>query len=74
LFIGAGLGADPETEDKFLEFLSNYSLPLVLDADALNLISKNSENLNLIPKNQLLRLILKSFLDFLENPKILLSD
>ena len=37
---------------------------MVLDADALNLISKNSENLNLIQKIQLLRLILKSFLDF----------
>ena len=24
--IGAGLGTDPETEDKFLEFLNNYAL------------------------------------------------
>ena len=42
------------TEDKFLEFLSNYSLPLVLDADALNILAKNPENLNLIPRNSII--------------------
>ena len=48
--IGPGLGTDYETEEKLMHFLKNYNEPLVLDADALNLISKNSENLNLIPK------------------------
>ena len=52
--IGSGLGTDPETEDKFLEFLSNYSLPLVLDADTLNILAKNLENLNLIPRNSII--------------------
>lgn len=52
--IGPGLGTDPETEEGLLNFLQNYSKPLVLDADALNIISKHSENLNLIPKNSII--------------------
>lgn len=52
--IGAGLGTDPETEEKFLEFLNNYSLPLVLDADALNILAKNPKKLNLIPKKSII--------------------
>ena len=52
--IGPGLGTDYETEEKLMHFLKNYNEPLVLDADALNLISKNPENLNLIPKNSII--------------------
>lgn len=52
--IGPGLGTDPETETALIEFLKNYEKPVVLDADALNLISKNLENLNLIPGNSVL--------------------
>lgn len=52
--IGPGLGTDYETEEKFLHFLQTYNEPLVLDADALNLISKNSENIKLIPKNSII--------------------
>lgn len=52
--IGPGLGTDYETEEKLMHFLKNYNEPLVLDADALNLISKNSENLKLIPKNSII--------------------
>ena len=52
--IGAGLGTDPETKEKFLEFLNNYSLPLVLDADALNILAKNPKNLNLIPEKSII--------------------
>ena len=52
--IGPGLGTDYETEEKLMHFLKNYNEPLVLDADALNLISKNPENLNLIPKKSII--------------------
>lgn len=52
--IGPGLGTDYETEEKFIHFLQTYSEPLVLDADALNIISKNSEYLKLIPKNSII--------------------
>ncbi|KMQ70543.1 bifunctional ADP-dependent NAD(P)H-hydrate dehydratase/NAD(P)H-hydrate epimerase [Chryseobacterium koreense] len=52
--IGPGLGTDPETETAFLTFLKNYQKPLLLDADALNIIAKNPENLNLIPKKSII--------------------
>ena len=52
--IGPGLGNDPETEHAFLEFLMNYTQFLVLDADALNLIAKDPENLKLIPQNSII--------------------
>ena len=52
--IGPGLGKDPETETCFLSFLESYEKPLVLDADALNLISKNKESLGQIPKNSII--------------------
>ena len=59
--IGPGLGTDPETENTFLQFLKNYRRPLVLDADALNIISKSTENLKLIPKNSIITPHLKEF-------------
>lgn len=52
--IGPGLGTDYETEEKFLHFLQSYNEPLVLDADALNIIAKNPENLKIIPKNSVI--------------------
>lgn len=52
--IGPGLGTDPETEENFLKFLSGCELPLVLDADALNIISRNPDNLKLIPKKSVI--------------------
>lgn len=52
--IGPGLGLDYETEEQFLEFLQTYHKPLVLDADALNMISKNNANLKLISKKSII--------------------
>ena len=52
--IGPGLGTDPETEDSFITFLENYQKPLVLDADALNILAKNQEYLKLIPENSII--------------------
>ncbi|MBW8360939.1 MAG: NAD(P)H-hydrate dehydratase [Kaistella sp.] len=52
--IGPGLGTGPETEDAFLSFLKNYRMPLVLDADALNIISKNENSIKLIPKHSVI--------------------
>ena len=52
--IGPGLGKDAMTEEALLKFLKNYSKPLVVDADALNIISKNSLHLKLIPKNSII--------------------
>lgn len=52
--IGPGLGTEKETEKALLEFLKNYQSPLILDADALNIISKNKDYLELIPKKSII--------------------
>ncbi|WP_373707415.1 NAD(P)H-hydrate dehydratase [Kaistella sp.] len=52
--IGPGLGTDPETESSFLQFLKTYKKPFVVDADALNIISKNPTALNQIPKHSII--------------------
>ena len=52
--IGPGLGTESETEKALLEFLKQSQNPLLLDADALNIISKNQDNLNSIPKDSVI--------------------
>ncbi|WP_333597352.1 NAD(P)H-hydrate dehydratase [Chryseobacterium flavum] len=52
--IGPGLGTHPDTEKKLLEFLKSYSGPVVLDADALNIISKNKKNIERIPEKSII--------------------
>lgn len=52
--IGPGLGTHPETEKSFLKFLKEYSKPLILDADALNIISQDKKNLKMIPKRSII--------------------
>lgn len=54
LGIGPGLGKEAATEKAFLSFLKNYKKPLVLDADALNIISKDAANISLIPENSII--------------------
>lgn len=52
--IGPGLGIDSLTEKALLKFLEQSSKPLLLDADALNVISKNNDSINLIPKKSII--------------------
>ncbi len=52
--IGPGLGTHPDTEKNFLSFLKKYTQPLILDADALNIISKDPQHLRLIPKKSII--------------------
>ncbi|MBF8455652.1 NAD(P)H-hydrate dehydratase [Kaistella sp. G5-32] len=52
--IGPSLGTAPETESAFMDFLKSYEMPLVLDADALNIIAKNSQFLKKIPINSII--------------------
>lgn len=52
--IGPGLGTEKETEKALLEFLENHQSPLILDADALNIISKDKSYLKLIPKRSII--------------------
>ena len=52
--IGPGLGLRPETQNAFHEFLVNDKTPMVIDADALNILSQNKEWLSLLPDKTIL--------------------
>jgi ADP-dependent NAD(P)H-hydrate dehydratase / NAD(P)H-hydrate epimerase len=52
--IGPGLGTHQDTVSVLQQVLSKYNKPVVLDADALNIIAVNSNTLHLIPKGSIL--------------------
>jgi hydroxyethylthiazole kinase-like uncharacterized protein yjeF len=52
--LGVGLGTKPETAKAFKSFLKQNKTPLVVDADAINLISKDKDLLKLLPKQSVL--------------------
>ncbi|SDM26224.1 NAD(P)H-hydrate dehydratase [Chryseobacterium taihuense] len=52
--IGSGMGTEDVTAKSLLMFLETYHDPLVLDADALNILSKEKHRLNLIPKKSII--------------------
>lgn len=51
--IGPGLGKEKQTIKALFDFLEVYKNPIVLDADALNILSENHK-VNLIPKNSVI--------------------
>jgi NAD(P)H-hydrate epimerase len=52
--IGPGLGMEERTKSALITFLRSYSKPLVIDADALNIIASNTDYINLIPSNSII--------------------
>ncbi|WP_372767190.1 NAD(P)H-hydrate dehydratase [Lutibacter sp.] len=52
--IGPGMGTAEKTAQGFENFIKENKLPLVIDADGLNLLSKNQLLLNFLPKNTVL--------------------
>lgn len=52
--IGPGLGTAPETKIMLKEVLNAYRSPVVLDADALNIMATQKELLKLIPPGSIL--------------------
>lgn len=52
--IGPGLGTHEKTAKSLLKFLKSCSKPLILDADALNIIAQDPANLNLIPEKSII--------------------
>jgi len=52
--IGPGLGTASETRTLLRDVFSQYRLPFVLDADALNCIAKEPALLNLVPRGSVL--------------------
>jgi hydroxyethylthiazole kinase-like uncharacterized protein yjeF len=47
--IGPGMGQEVETQNAFHNFIKAYSAPLVIDADALNILSLNKNWIDLLP-------------------------
>ena len=52
--IGPGLGQEKKTQKAIHEFLKINTIPLVIDADALNILSQNREWLPLLPHKTIL--------------------
>ncbi|MBT8244733.1 MAG: NAD(P)H-hydrate dehydratase [Winogradskyella sp.] len=52
--IGVGLGKSIETVSAFEKFLKTNKMPLVIDADALNILSKQKALLKLVPENSII--------------------
>ena len=52
--IGVGLGTDSKTQKAFESFLKANKKPLVIDADAINLLAINQELLKLLPAETVL--------------------
>lgn len=52
--IGSGIGQKMETQNAFHEFLINDKTPLVIDADALNILSQNKEWISLLSNKTIL--------------------
>ena len=52
--IGIGMGEHLKTKNGFANFLKENKLPLIIDADAINILSKHEELLDFIPKNSIL--------------------
>ncbi|MBS1487632.1 MAG: NAD(P)H-hydrate dehydratase [Bacteroidetes bacterium] len=52
--IGPGLGTSEETVNALAKTLKHFKKPMVIDADALNILSQNIELLSLIPENSIL--------------------
>ncbi len=52
--IGMGMGQDSLTEKAFYNFIINNKSALIVDADALNILSKNKNWLSLLPKKTIL--------------------
>jgi len=52
--IGPGIGTKPNTVKGFSALLTNYRNPIVIDADALNILSEHNKLIKLIPENSIL--------------------
>lgn len=52
--IGVGLGTHAQTIQAFEKFLKNHSSPMVIDADAINILSKKPSLITLLPEQTIL--------------------
>lgn len=59
--IGPGIGTETDTQNALYNLLTECKMPLVIDADALNILSLNKEWLSLLPAQTVLTPHLKEF-------------
>lgn len=59
--IGPGIGTNPDTTRMLYKLLENHSNPMVIDADAINIIGKNRFLLEKLPEGSILTPHLKEF-------------
>ena len=59
--IGPGIGTDPVTQKAFHSFLLNRGKPLVIDADAINILGLNQKWLSVLPKDTILTPHIREF-------------
>ncbi len=52
--IGSGIGIETLTQQAFINLLSRYRKPMVIDADAINILSLNKGWLEYVPMNSIL--------------------
>lgn len=52
--IGPGIGQEPETKKAFYNFLKTNEIPLVIDADGLNIIASSEKHFSLLKPNTIL--------------------
>ncbi len=52
--VGPGIGTEPKTGEALSQLFSESQVPLVIDADALNLLSQDKKILNALPKGSVL--------------------
>jgi ADP-dependent NAD(P)H-hydrate dehydratase / NAD(P)H-hydrate epimerase len=52
--IGPGIGVEPETQRAVYKLMEECKKPMVIDADALNILSMNRERLSVIPEGSIL--------------------
>lgn len=52
--VGPGIGTDPATVEAFTNFLENVKQPIVIDADALNILAKHNDLLSKIAPGSVL--------------------
>ena len=52
--VGPGMGTDPDSRKALRTLLESARVPLVIDADALNMIAQDSDMLALVPPNSVL--------------------
>ncbi len=59
--VGPGIGISKNTTNMLKTLIQNYHAPLVIDADALNILNENKTFLDFLPKNSILTPHLKEF-------------